>query len=69
MVIFVNLAELIVGFVVMMGAIVLLVVFCRWHIRQKRCKHASYHETGACDAVCNDCGKNLGFIGRIRTIK
>lgn len=35
-------------------------------IRRSRCKHIRYHETGACDAICNDCGKNLGFIGSIR---
>lgn len=32
--------------------------------KQRRCKHTSgVHETRACDAICKDCGKNLGFIG------
>ena len=36
--------------------------------KQWRCKHEKYgyRETMACDAVCNNCGKNLGFIGTIR---
>lgn len=35
-------------------------------LRQSRCKHVHFRETGSCDAVCNDCGKNLGFIGSWR---
>lgn len=35
-------------------------------IRQARCRHLHYFETGKCDAICSDCHKNLGFIGRIR---
>jgi ABC-type uncharacterized transport system permease subunit len=35
-------------------------------IRQSRCAHTRFFETGACDAVCRDCGKNLGFIGAWR---
>ena len=31
--------------------------------RQWRCKHTSYRENRACDAICKTCGKNLGFIG------
>lgn len=34
--------------------------------RQSRCAHESYSETAACDAVCNACGKNLGFIGAVK---
>lgn len=49
--------------------IVLLTVLI-WNIpgiiKQRRCKHLRYRETQACDAICNDCGKNLGFIGSIR---
>ncbi len=26
------------------------------------CKHLRVRETMACDAVCRDCGRNLGFI-------
>ncbi len=46
-------------------AIVLIVVL--YHtLRQAGCKHGRYVETSACDAVCADCGKNLGFIGTVR---
>lgn len=26
------------------------------------CKHEEYFETMACDAICNKCHKNLGFV-------
>lgn len=36
-------------------------------IDRLRCKHdGGYNETSACDAICKKCGKNLGFIGKIR---
>ncbi|EJJ1122541.1 hypothetical protein NIO06_000194 [Escherichia coli] len=35
-------------------------------LKQRRCSHASFRETSACDAICNNCGKNLGFIGTVR---
>ena len=35
-------------------------------IEQRRCKHESVRETMACDAMCNKCNKNLGFIGSWR---
>lgn len=35
--------------------------------RQAKCKHdGSVIETSSCDAICNQCGKNLGFIGTWR---
>lgn len=34
----------------------------RW-IKQTKCSHKNVFENGACDAICRDCGKNLGFIG------
>ena len=51
------------------GAVVLLVVgLCMIPgvVRQARCEHQRFRETMACDAICNDCGKNLGFIGAVR---
>jgi hypothetical protein len=30
------------------------------------CKHAEYFETMACDAICNKCHKNLGFVEKSR---
>lgn len=36
-------------------------------IKQALCKHqGGVRETLACDAICCDCGKNLGFIGTVR---
>lgn len=42
--------------------------FATAHLRiwwqQWRCKHdGAVLETMACDAICDKCGKNLGFIG------
>lgn len=30
------------------------------------CKHPRYRENRACDAICSDCGRNLGFIQPLR---
>jgi len=35
---------------------------------QKKCPHVKYYETRACDAICSECGKNLGFIGEVRKV-
>lgn len=36
-------------------------------IKQAMCKHqGAIAETSACDAICCDCGRNLGFIGEVR---
>ena len=38
--------------------------------RESRCKHdGGYSETQKCDAICRRCGKNLGFIGKLRDKK
>lgn len=35
--------------------------------RQWNCKHdGNVNETRACEAICRQCGKNLGFIGAWR---
>lgn len=52
-------------FVLLPIAVLMLIGLPRF-IRQKRCHHVEYFETGACDAVCRSCRKNLGFIGRVR---
>ena len=31
-------------------------------LKQRRCNHPAVNETQACDAICRECGKNLGFI-------
>lgn len=47
--------------------VVLLLVSLPTMIRQARCKHDhAVRETSACDAICDKCGKNLGFIGTWR---
>ena len=38
-------------------------------IKQSRCKHEKYRENMKCDAICSECGKNLGFIGNVRKQK
>lgn len=41
-----------------------LIMFSKQSIKQIRCKHdGEVTETGSCMAICNKCGKNLGFIG------
>jgi len=42
------------------------VVRFRKYLRQNKCSHDRWYETQACDAICNDCSKNLGFIGTVR---
>ncbi|WP_423197893.1 hypothetical protein DFLDMN_001533 [Cupriavidus sp. H19C3] len=38
----------------------------KW-LRQARCKHGGrLYETQACEAICQQCGKNLGFIGALK---
>lgn len=37
--------------------------------KYRKCQHESVRETMACDAVCNKCSKNLGFIGTWRDKK
>jgi hypothetical protein len=48
------------GFVLTIAAVVAAIDASRRH----RCPHdAGVSETQACDAICHECGKNLGFIG------
>lgn len=35
-------------------------------VKRMLCRHDRVRETRACDAVCMDCGENLGFIGTYR---
>jgi hypothetical protein len=59
-------------FGLIIGVLILLVIFlCGLPkiIKQCFCKHLCYRETRSCDAICNNCNKNLGFIGRIRDKK
>jgi hypothetical protein len=52
-------------------AIALIAVFMIFLVipkifQQRGCMHPRFRETSACDAICLDCGKNLGFIGTWR---
>lgn len=44
-------------------AVVFGISWIRTTWKQMRCKHESVRETGTCDAICNNCNQNLGFIG------
>ena len=47
----------------------IIIVVIQWY-KESRCKHdGGYSETQACDAICRQCGKNLGFIGKLRDKK
>lgn len=48
-------------------ALAAAVLYLRIRWQQWRCKHTGrINETSACDAICAQCGKNLGFIGAWR---
>ena len=50
--------------------LVFVFVYGKQAWKQSRCKHhGGVSETMACDAICNQCGKNLGFIGKWREAK
>ena len=50
--------------------LVFVFVYAKQAWNQSRCKHdGSVNETMACDAICRQCGKNLGFIGKWREAK
>ena len=61
------LAEFFIGLIVIAAFFMLYVMFMlpAW-FRQGFCKHPTFNETSACDAICRTCGKNLGFIGNWR---
>jgi len=53
--------------IVIIFALVCTVISVRSHVKQARCKHAGgVNETSACEAICRQCGKNLGWIGNYR---
>lgn len=50
----------VIGIAILMAA----AVYVPQYLRQRRCKHdTGVNETNACEAICRQCGKNLGFIG------
>ena len=63
-----TLAELIVTVVVVMAFVIVWVL--PNIIKQYRCRHdGGFYETRACNAICRQCSKNLGFIGNLRDKK
>lgn len=46
------------------GLCYLVALVVTW-IKQARCKHMTFRENRACDAICLSCNKNLGFVGRL----
>lgn len=51
---------------VVVAAVWLAIAGKQWW-RERMCKHNDgVSETMACDAICRQCGKNLGFIGKWR---
>lgn len=55
-------------FLAFVATVILLLLFSiPGAIRQSRCAHENgVRETRSCDAICRECGKNLGFIGTWR---
>lgn len=51
-------------FIVILLTIALLSSLHRY-VKQSFCKHEKYRENMACDAICVECDKNLGFIGNV----
>lgn len=50
----------------LIGALILIALWIPTWRRQSRCTHDRMYETQSCDAICQQCGKNLGFIGTWR---
>jgi hypothetical protein len=66
MTVFITLGEFIFFGVLALMTVIWFIKGVRRFFKQTFCFHKNYHETSACDAVCNRCGKNLGFIGTVR---
>lgn len=62
-----TIGDAITAVIVAIFLIIWLYVGIATWIRQARCKHdGGVNETQACEAICRECGKNLGFIGTWR---
>jgi hypothetical protein len=59
------------GFIILAVSVaVLAFLYIKQAQRQSRCLHdGGVRETMNCDAICEKCGKNLGFIGTWRKVK
>ena len=60
--VFVNLIDVIAVTLIFLLFVTGMIYWIIQTINQTWCKHLSYRETMSCDAICNKCGKNLGFI-------
>lgn len=64
MTIYINAADLFGLLVGAAAALAMIGLALRRALTRWRCPHERFHD-GACDAICDRCGKNLGFIGRV----
>jgi hypothetical protein len=63
----VTVSDVLWGLVVLGGVLAALVVYFKEWRGQERCRHEQgVRETQSCDAICKQCGENLGFIGQWR---
>lgn len=56
------------GLLVVVMVLVIITQIPIW-LAQSNCEHPEVSETQACEAICRNCGKNLGFIGTWRARK
>ncbi|YP_009966737.1 membrane protein [Salmonella phage Se-J] len=57
------------GIVFLLLFLIAMIPVTRKAIKQWRCKHPTYRENYACQAICTHCGKDMGFVGTIRKMK
>ncbi|EDW4918068.1 hypothetical protein AU913_002279 [Salmonella enterica subsp. enterica] len=57
------------GAVFLLLFLIAMIPVTRKAIKQWRCKHPTYRENYACQAICTHCGKDMGFVGIIRKMK
>lgn len=50
----------------LMSAVLFGIIFIAQWLKEMTCKHEKIYENRACNAICKDCGKDLGFIGSWR---
>lgn len=57
------------GAVFLLLFLIAMIPVTRKAIKQWRCKHPTYRENYACQAICTHCGKDMGLVGIIRKMK
>lgn len=53
-------------FLLALISLIALVCWCKAMIKEYFCKHNDWWENQQCQAICSNCGKDLGFVGTIR---